>query len=257
MASVSGSVAADEKHSLPSRSTDHMMDTQTSQDADTQALRCYLYKRTIPHCKKCNKTGHREHVCPQPPDAPKCRVCGDSLSPNNDEDHHSCMLCGGDHPTAAKPCPKRFFPQSTDANHPGELLPPRRPSHHLPAPDGRAVRPGVQPGEGAIPGISRGPSEETRHRGAVSLASRDLKAGTWKGQRIIMANKVVPTRKQKRSVLMVYHFMWECSAPQGVPPIPNPTPSSWESALLSLRRQERQQLVQRARRVTQGNGALD
>ncbi|KAH8020472.1 hypothetical protein HPB51_002116 [Rhipicephalus microplus] len=36
MASVSGSVAADKKHSLPSRSTDHMMDTQTSQDADTQ-----------------------------------------------------------------------------------------------------------------------------------------------------------------------------------------------------------------------------
>ncbi|KAL1473373.1 hypothetical protein MTO96_038733 [Rhipicephalus appendiculatus] len=32
-----------------------------------QALRCYLYKRTIPHCRKCNKTGHREDVCPQPP----------------------------------------------------------------------------------------------------------------------------------------------------------------------------------------------
>ncbi|KAH8029293.1 hypothetical protein HPB51_025011 [Rhipicephalus microplus] len=63
-----------------------------------------------------------------------------------------------------------FCHQSTDANHPGQLLPPRRPSHHLPAPDGRAVRVGVQPGEGAIPGISRGPSEETRHRGAVLLA---------------------------------------------------------------------------------------
>lgn len=59
------------------------------------------------------------------------------------------------------------------------------------------------------------------------------------------------------SVPTVYHSTWECSAPQGVPPIPNPTPSSWESALLSLRRQEQQQLVQRARRVAQGNGALD
>ncbi|KAH8022822.1 hypothetical protein HPB51_005982 [Rhipicephalus microplus] len=36
-----------------------------------QALRCYLYKRTIPHCRKCNKTGHHEIVCPQPPDTPK------------------------------------------------------------------------------------------------------------------------------------------------------------------------------------------
>ncbi|KAH8037225.1 hypothetical protein HPB51_009578 [Rhipicephalus microplus] len=75
-----------------------------------QALRCYLYKRTIPHCRKCNKTGHREDVCPQPPDIPKCRVCRDSLSPNNHECRPSCMLCGGDHPTAAKPCPKRFLP---------------------------------------------------------------------------------------------------------------------------------------------------
>ncbi|KAH8027008.1 hypothetical protein HPB51_001323 [Rhipicephalus microplus] len=74
-----------------------------------QALRCYLYKWTIPHCKKCHKTGHRE-VCPQPPDTPRCRVCGGLLSPNNHECHPSCMLCGGDHPTAAKPCPKRFLP---------------------------------------------------------------------------------------------------------------------------------------------------
>lgn len=55
----------------------------------------------------------------------------------------------------------------------------------------------------------------------------------------------------------VYHSTWECSSPRGVPPIPNPTLFSWESALLSLGRQEQQQLVQRARRVVQGNGALD
>ncbi|KAH8034986.1 hypothetical protein HPB51_003827 [Rhipicephalus microplus] len=42
------------------------------------------------------------------------------------------------------------------------------------------------------------------------------------------------------SVPTVYHSTWECSAPQGVPAIPNPTSSSWESALLSLRRQEQQ-----------------
>ncbi|XP_049522424.1 uncharacterized protein LOC125944977 [Dermacentor silvarum] len=55
----------------------------------------------------------------------------------------------------------------------------------------------------------------------------------------------------------VYHSTWKCSSPRGVPPIPNPTLSSWESALLSLGRKEQQQLVQRARRVVQGNGALD
>ncbi|KAH7997507.1 hypothetical protein HPB51_026399 [Rhipicephalus microplus] len=75
-----------------------------------QALRCYLYKRTILHCRKYNKTGHCKDVCPQPPDTPICRVCGDSLSPNNHECHPSCMFCGEDHPTAAKPCPKRFLP---------------------------------------------------------------------------------------------------------------------------------------------------
>ncbi|KAH8037454.1 hypothetical protein HPB51_010443 [Rhipicephalus microplus] len=232
MASVAANIAADEKHSSPSHSTDHMMDTQTSQDADTQAssehnahpwitinkrtkcrqlqprtiptqqlpstpsepilrqsrpktrqprlpplpedynlaigphgvvnkigheiapdfltevevpgyevltcrrlgdseamvltfrgkrvpffvntygqaLCCYLYKLTTPHCRKCNKTGHREDVCPKPPDTLKCRVCGDSLSPNNHECRPSCMLCGGDHPTAAKPYPKQFLP---------------------------------------------------------------------------------------------------------------------------------------------------
>ncbi|KAH8038156.1 hypothetical protein HPB51_024296 [Rhipicephalus microplus] len=74
-----------------------------------QALRCYLYKRTVYHSRKCNKRGHHEDVCPQPPDTPKCRVCGDSLSPNNHECCPSSKVCGGNHPTAAKPCPKRFL----------------------------------------------------------------------------------------------------------------------------------------------------
>ncbi|KAH8042290.1 hypothetical protein HPB51_021374 [Rhipicephalus microplus] len=163
-----------------------------------QALRCYLYKRTIPHCRKCTKQD-------------TARMCTHSLLT------HPNIECAGIHyhPTTTSAtllacfvvattrrlpnhAQSGFCHQSTDANHPGPLFPPRRPSHHLPTPDGRAVRPGVQPGEGAIPGISRGPSEETRHRGAVSLASRDLKAGTRTGQRIIMASKAVPTRKHKR-----------------------------------------------------------
>ncbi|KAH8039538.1 hypothetical protein HPB51_007440 [Rhipicephalus microplus] len=162
-----------------------------------QALRCYLYKRNIPHCRKCNKTGHREDVCPQPPDTPKCRVAGIHYHPTTTSAALACFVVA-----ATRRLPNHaqsgFCHLSTDANHPGQLLPPRRPSHHLPAPDSRAVCPEVQPGEGAIPGISRGPSEETRHRGVVSLASRDVKASTRTGQRIIMASKAVPTRKHKR-----------------------------------------------------------
>ncbi|KAH6938749.1 hypothetical protein HPB50_012408 [Hyalomma asiaticum] len=45
-----------------------------------QALRCYLYKRTIPHCRKCNKTGHREDMCPQPPDTEMSSVRGFTIT---------------------------------------------------------------------------------------------------------------------------------------------------------------------------------
>ncbi|XP_070382496.1 uncharacterized protein [Dermacentor albipictus] len=73
-------------------------------------LRCYLYKRTVPHCRTCNETGHREDVCPRPPATPKCRECGTSLATEQHECHPRCSLCGGDHPTAAKACPNRFLP---------------------------------------------------------------------------------------------------------------------------------------------------
>ncbi|KAG0423216.1 hypothetical protein HPB47_001005, partial [Ixodes persulcatus] len=36
-------------------------------------IRCYLYKRTVPHCRTCHEIGHRADVCPRPPVAPKCR----------------------------------------------------------------------------------------------------------------------------------------------------------------------------------------
>ncbi|KAH8032138.1 hypothetical protein HPB51_023282 [Rhipicephalus microplus] len=99
-----------------------------------QALRCYLYKRTIPHCRKCNKRGRCEYVCPQPPDTPKCRVCGDSLSPNNHECRPSCMLCGGDHPTAAKPCPKRFLPPVNQRKPPWSATPTKKAQSPSPSP---------------------------------------------------------------------------------------------------------------------------
>ncbi|KAH8041834.1 hypothetical protein HPB51_018628 [Rhipicephalus microplus] len=55
MASVSGSVAADEKHSLPSRSTDHMGDTQTSQDADMHSSSEHNAHPCITITKRANK----------------------------------------------------------------------------------------------------------------------------------------------------------------------------------------------------------
>ncbi|KAH6941068.1 hypothetical protein HPB50_012975 [Hyalomma asiaticum] len=107
-----------------------------------QALRCYLYKRTIPHCRKCNKTGHREDVCPQPPDTPKCRVCGDSLSPNNHECRPCCMLCGCDHPTAAKPCPKRYLPPVNRRKPPRSATPTRKAQSPSPSPGRQSSAPG-------------------------------------------------------------------------------------------------------------------
>ncbi|KAH7960103.1 hypothetical protein HPB49_016960 [Dermacentor silvarum] len=65
-------------------------------------LRCYLYKRTVPHCRTCNETGHREDVWPA--------ECGTSLATEQHECHPRCSLCGGNHPTAAKTCPNRFLP---------------------------------------------------------------------------------------------------------------------------------------------------
>ncbi|KAH8030500.1 hypothetical protein HPB51_007520 [Rhipicephalus microplus] len=106
-----------------------------------QALRCYLYKRTIPHCRKCNKTGHCEDVCPQPPDTLNCRVCGDSLSPNNHECRPSCMLCGGDHPTAAKPCPKRFSPPVNRRKPPRSATSTRKAQSPFPSPGRQSSAP--------------------------------------------------------------------------------------------------------------------
>ncbi|KAH8023887.1 hypothetical protein HPB51_018868 [Rhipicephalus microplus] len=55
MASVSASVTANEKQSLAFRSMDHMMDTQTSQDADTQASNEHNAQPWIPITKRANK----------------------------------------------------------------------------------------------------------------------------------------------------------------------------------------------------------
>ncbi|KAH8029671.1 hypothetical protein HPB51_002228 [Rhipicephalus microplus] len=65
MASVSGSVAADEKQSLPSRSTNHKMDTQTSQDADTQVSNEHNAHQWITVTKRANKCGQLQfHTVP-------------------------------------------------------------------------------------------------------------------------------------------------------------------------------------------------
>ncbi|KAH8020697.1 hypothetical protein HPB51_002646 [Rhipicephalus microplus] len=206
-----------------------------------QALRCYLYKRTIPHCRMCNKTGHGEDVCPQPPDTLICRVCGDSLSPNNLEGRHSCMLCGGDHPKAGKPCQKRFLPPVNRRKPPRSATPTRKAQSPSPSPEWQSGASGS-----AARRRSRSRDKSGPKRGNSS--SRSGFAGQQGSQGWHTDGTTHHHGQQSGS---------HKKAQTGVPPIPNPTPTSWEFALLSLRRQEQQQLVQRARRVAQGNGALD
>ncbi|KAL1474092.1 hypothetical protein MTO96_038250 [Rhipicephalus appendiculatus] len=74
--------------------------------------RCYLYKRTVAYCTTCHQSGYRADVCPNPPETPRCKDCGVTLSGEQHECHPECGLCGGAHTTAAKPCPKRFLPPS-------------------------------------------------------------------------------------------------------------------------------------------------
>ncbi|KAH8029095.1 hypothetical protein HPB51_022659 [Rhipicephalus microplus] len=206
-----------------------------------QALRCYLYKRTIPHCRKCNKTGHREDVCPQPFDTPECRVCGDSLSPNNHECRPSCKLCIGGHPTAAKPCPKRFLPPVNRRKRPRSATSTRKAQSLSPSPgwqssaSGRAARRRSRSRDKSVP--KRGNS-----------SSQSGFAGQQGSQGWHMDATMHHHGQQSGS---------HKKAQTGVPPIPDPTPSSWESALLSLRRHEQMQLVQWARRVAEGNGVQD
>ncbi|KAH9374541.1 hypothetical protein HPB48_013074 [Haemaphysalis longicornis] len=73
-------------------------------------VRCYLYKRTAPYCHKCNETGHREAVCPQPSTTPRCGECGLALPTAQHEYHPQCGLCGSSHTTAHKSCTKRYLP---------------------------------------------------------------------------------------------------------------------------------------------------
>ncbi|KAM7315781.1 hypothetical protein ISCGN_005564 [Ixodes scapularis] len=104
-------------------------------------IRCYLYKRTVPHCRTCHEIGHRADVCPRPPVTPKCRECGAPLTTEQHDCHPRCSLCGGNHPTATKPCPKRFLspvnrrkPQQHLGNPPQS---PRRVSSPSPGSNGR------------------------------------------------------------------------------------------------------------------------
>ncbi|KAH8009876.1 hypothetical protein HPB51_020668 [Rhipicephalus microplus] len=187
MASVSASASADEKHSLPSRSTDHMMDTQTSQNADPQASDEHNVHPWITITKRANK---RRQL--QPHTVPTQQLSSMPSEP---------ALCQSQ--------PKTRLPR----------LPP------LPAEDYKLA---ISPYGGL--NLSKGSPEtfllSVTHAANIRSEKPDIKLRVDENQ-------------------------------NGVPPIPNPTASSWESTMLSLRRQEQQKLVQWARRVAQGNGALD
>ncbi|KAL1484119.1 hypothetical protein MTO96_050098 [Rhipicephalus appendiculatus] len=119
--------------------------------------RCYLYKRTVAYCTTCQQSGHRADVCPNPPETPRCKDCGVTLSGEQHECHPECGLCGGAHTTAAKPSPKRFLPPVY------RTKPAAQPSSS-PAQRPRSPSPGLRKGQAH----SRSGSRPSRHptRGA-------------------------------------------------------------------------------------------
>lgn len=79
-------------------------------------MRCTPYRPTRHVCRICLQEGHRADVCPTP-DTAKCLTCGTA---NPDPDHPcapKCVLCHGEHATAARECPQRlrrpYLPRAT------------------------------------------------------------------------------------------------------------------------------------------------
>ncbi|KAH7983687.1 hypothetical protein HPB52_013517 [Rhipicephalus sanguineus] len=73
---------------------------------------------------KGKKSGHRADVCPNPPETPKCKDCGVTLSGGQHECHPRCGLCDGAHTTAAKTCPQRFLPTVNRTKPAAQTSPP-------------------------------------------------------------------------------------------------------------------------------------
>ncbi|KAH7958345.1 hypothetical protein HPB49_000953 [Dermacentor silvarum] len=132
-------------------------------------LWCYLYKRTVPHCRTGNETGQREDVCPRPLATPKCRECGTSLATEQHECHPRCSLCGGNHPTAAKTCPNRFLPpvnrwKLQQALRAGSSSPRPRGEHSDPRNDAELSWRGAVPGRVTVSVPGAGPRrDDVRH----------------------------------------------------------------------------------------------
>ncbi|KAG0430045.1 hypothetical protein HPB47_023042, partial [Ixodes persulcatus] len=57
----------------------------------------------------------------------------------------------------------------------------------------------------------------------------------------------------------LYHCTWACPTPlgEGIRPIPNPSTSSWETALLGSGAEQQRELIARARKIAVACGALD
>ncbi|KAH9374754.1 hypothetical protein HPB48_011353 [Haemaphysalis longicornis] len=90
---------------------------------------CYLYQRTVPYCRKCDETGHREYVCPEPSKTPMCGECGLALTMAQHECHPRYILCGSSHPTADKSCTKRYLPPVNSKKPQRQQQQPSRQTH--------------------------------------------------------------------------------------------------------------------------------
>lgn len=70
-------------------------------------LKCFIYKKTIPYCTNCHRTGHRADVCVAV-GIRACERCGVRDPALNHPCHPKCDLCNGEHITGCRECPKRF-----------------------------------------------------------------------------------------------------------------------------------------------------
>ncbi|KAH7934348.1 hypothetical protein HPB49_025031 [Dermacentor silvarum] len=70
---------------------------------------CHQFTLARQFCQMCMQSGHRPDVCPNP-NTPVCRQCGMQNPPPTHVCEPKCGLCGGQHETGTKECPKRLKP---------------------------------------------------------------------------------------------------------------------------------------------------
>ncbi|KAG0410744.1 hypothetical protein HPB47_012165 [Ixodes persulcatus] len=228
---------------------------------DGGEYRCYTHRPKQQVCGACLEVGHRVDVCPHP-ERSRCRTCG---KPNPSDQPHACkpfcIHCSGDHPSTDSKCPARIRPPHNKrrSNHqPGPFKAgsprqveadtgPAQATDHDPPGQPKTLpwqAPDPTPAEAAASAKNPNPRKRTRSRSSPRNRRKELPEGS---------------PRDSNDTHTIYHTVWECPSPpgKGITPAPSPTPTSWEAALSSQELVDQRELVQRARRIGEANGALD